>query len=121
METLRVTALPTGSYELRIDGKGVGVFSVDQLAAGVNLALLETPMLEQARRVGMDTQIKSTLDAQIFGLIVKPEDQITPETVKELAAAEDRALARQRADAQPVPHRYELLPSVTPTATKPSK
>jgi lysophospholipase L1-like esterase len=121
METLRVTALPTGSYELRIDGKGVGVFSVDQLAAGVNLALLETPMLEQARRVGMDTQIKSTLDAQIFGLIVKPEDQITPETVKELAAAEDRALARQRADAQPVPHRYELLPSGTPTATKPSK
>jgi hypothetical protein len=78
-------------------------------------------MLEQARRVGMDTQIKSTLDAQIFGLIVKPEDQITPETVKQLAAAEDRALARQRADSQPVPRHYELLSSGTPIVTKPSK
>jgi hypothetical protein len=121
MEILRVTSLPRGSYQLRIDGQEVGVCSAEQLAEGVNLALLETPMLEQARRVGMDTQIKGTLDLQIFDLNVKPQDQVTPETIKELSAASDRALARQRADSQPVPHHYELLPSEAATASKPAK
>jgi len=121
MEILRVTSLPRGSYRLRIDGQQVEVFSAEQLAEGVNLALLETPMLEQARRVGMDTQIKGTLDLQIFDLNVKPQDQVTPETIKELSAASDRALARQRADAQPVPHHYELLPSETAATSKPAK
>jgi lysophospholipase L1-like esterase len=121
MEILRVTSLPRGSYQLRIDGQEVGVFPAEQLAEGVNLALLETPMLEQARRVGMDTQIRGTLDMQIFDLTVKPQDQVTPETIKELSAASDRALARQRADSQPVPHHYELLPSETATASKPAK
>ena len=121
LETLRVTALARGSYQLRIDGREVGIFPAEQLAAGVNLALLETPMLEQARRVGMDTLIRGTLEMQIFDLAVKPADQVTPETIKELAAASDRALARQRADAQPVPHHYELVPSETSVAPKPKK
>jgi lysophospholipase L1-like esterase len=116
METLRVTALPSGSYELRIDCREVGTFSAEQLAAGINLALLATPMLEQARRLGADTQIRTTIDTQLFDLTVKPEDQITPDTIKQLAAAEEKAIARQRADAQPVPHHYELLPSQTPGA-----
>jgi lysophospholipase L1-like esterase len=121
MEALRVTALSEGSYELRIDGREVGEFSAGQLTAGVNLALLETPMLEQSRRVGIETQIKNALDTQLFELIVKPEDQVTSETLKELAAAEEKAIARQRADSQPVPHHYELLPAETPSVTKPSK
>jgi len=121
METLRVSALPHGSYQLRIDGQDVGIFPAEQLAAGVNLALLETPMLEQARRVGIDTQIKGTLDMQMYDLTVKPADQVTPETIKELAAASDRALARQRADSQPVPHHYELTPSETAMVPKPTK
>jgi lysophospholipase L1-like esterase len=111
METLRVTALPAGSYKLQIDAKEVGTFSAEQLATGINLALLETPMLEQARRLVADTEIRTTIDTQLFDLIVKPEDQITPDTVKQLAAAEEKAIARQRADAQPVPHHYELSPT----------
>jgi hypothetical protein len=87
----------------------------------VNLALLDTPMLEQARRVGMDTLIRGTLEMQIFDLTVKPADQVAPETIKELAAASDGALARQRADAQPVPHHYELVPGETSVAPKPKK
>jgi lysophospholipase L1-like esterase len=119
METLRVTTLPTGAYRLRIDDREVGTFSAERWAAGVNLSLLETPMLEQARRVGEDTKIRSTLDTQVFELNVKPVDQVTPDTIKQLTAAEEKALARQRADAQPVPHHYELLPAAAPNATKP--
>jgi lysophospholipase L1-like esterase len=122
METLRVTALPAGAYRLRIDDQEVGTFSAEHLAAGVNLSLLETPMLEQARLVGEDTKIKSTLDTQVFELVVKPLDQVTPDTIRQLMAAGEKALARQHTDAQPVPHRYEILKVATPTAAnKPSK
>jgi lysophospholipase L1-like esterase len=116
METLRVTSLVAGSYKLEIDGRGIGEFSAEQLATGINLALLETPMLEQARQLATDTEIRTTIDRQLFDLVVKPEDQVMPETVKELATAEEKAIARQRADAQPVPHHYELSPTETPGA-----
>lgn len=116
MEILRVTSLVAGSYELRIDGSHVGTFSAEQLAAGINLALLETPMLEQARRLGADSEIRTTIDTQRFDLIVKPEDQVMPDTVKQLTDAEEKAIARQRVDAQPVPHHYELSPIETPGA-----
>jgi lysophospholipase L1-like esterase len=109
LENLRVTGLPAGAYKLRIDGREIGTFPVEQLAEGVNLALLETPMLEQSRRVGMDTEIRTTLDRQLFDLSVKPPDEVVPETIKQIAAADERAIAYQRADAQPVPHHYELL------------
>jgi lysophospholipase L1-like esterase len=118
METLRVTALPAGSYRLRIDGKEIGGFTAEQLAAGINLALLETPMLEQSRQLEADTEIRTTIDTQLFDLIVKPEDQIRPDTVKQLAEAEEKSIARQRADARPVPHRYELLVSEAPGSTE---
>jgi lysophospholipase L1-like esterase len=118
METLRVTALPAGSYRLRIDGKEIGGFTAEQLAVGINLALLETPMLEQSRQLEADTEIRTTIDTQLFDLIVKPEDQIRPDTVKQLAEAEEKSIARQRADARPVPHRYELLVSEAPGSTE---
>jgi len=120
-ETLRVSALPSGKYQLQIDGREVGIFPAEELAAGVNLALLETPMLEQARRINVDTQDKSSLDTQLFALSVKPEDQHNPEAAKDLREAEDHALARQLADAQPVAHHYEIIPTerrATPKAAK---
>ncbi|HEY0702323.1 MAG TPA: SGNH/GDSL hydrolase family protein [Candidatus Acidoferrales bacterium] len=121
METLRVTALVAGTYKLRIDDKDVGIFPAEQLAAGINLALLETPMLAQARRVGADTQVKTTLDTQLFELGVKPKDEVLPETVKQFEAAKERAVARQRQDAQPVAHRYELMLSETVPVSRNSK
>lgn len=49
-ETLKVSGL-TGRYTLSIDGKSVGTYSAEDLAAGVNLATLDTPMAAQAQRV----------------------------------------------------------------------
>lgn len=110
MEILRISDLPTGAYKLRIDTRYLGIFSAEQLDMGINLALLDTPMLEQSRRLGADTEIRTTLNTQLFDLMAKPPDQTSPGTIAQIAAAEEKAIARQRADVQPVPHLYELVP-----------
>lgn len=50
-QPLRVTHLTAPKYELSIDGRSMGVFSRSELAHGINLANLPTPMLIQAYRV----------------------------------------------------------------------
>jgi lysophospholipase L1-like esterase len=48
-EMLRVSGLRAGDYTLRIDEMEIGTFSANQLANGINLATLKTPMWRQAR------------------------------------------------------------------------
>jgi len=50
-EPLKVTGLASARYQLKIDGDKIGDFTKGQLAEGVNLALLPTPMAKQAARV----------------------------------------------------------------------
>ena len=50
-QPLRVTGLETGQYKLAIDDGVIGMFSAQDLAAGINLANYPTPMLRQAQRV----------------------------------------------------------------------
>ena len=42
-EIVRVTGLPPGKYDLAFDGRTVAAFTADEFAAGVNVALLDTP------------------------------------------------------------------------------
>ncbi len=50
-QTLKVTGLAAGKHTLRIDGSEVGTFTDSELAAGVNLSAVRTPMWDQAARV----------------------------------------------------------------------
>lgn len=50
-QNLVVKNAKPGNYALTIDGQSVGGFSAEQLATGINLAQLETPMVAQARTV----------------------------------------------------------------------
>ncbi|MHC5162576.1 MAG: SGNH/GDSL hydrolase family protein, partial [Planctomycetota bacterium] len=51
-ETVRITGLEPGAYDLRIDGKGIGSYSHLQLASGVELQDNElTPQYQQALKV----------------------------------------------------------------------
>lgn len=50
-EPLKITGLKNGVYSLKIDGETVGTFNNDELARGVNLAILPTPMAKQADEV----------------------------------------------------------------------
>ncbi len=108
-ETLKVNSLTAGSYDLFIDGRKIGSFTAAQLAGGINLSTMDTPMLEQALLVAFDTEKVNFLESQRFQII---RNSATPEqlaTAQALADAYPVAVSRQRADAQPLTHHYELV------------
>ncbi len=70
-EMLHVEGLEPGDYELAIDGRKVGRFSAGQLSAGVNLALLETPMWQQARNYDDALAQRSSLEDAAFILMAE--------------------------------------------------
>lgn len=107
-EILRVNGLTPGAYRLAIDEKTIDEFSAEQLSSGINLAVLDTPMLAQARLVALDTEQKNDIDGARFELIHDPMDSLGQQTADKLAAAHDRAVEQQHKDAQPAPHRYML-------------
>jgi len=80
-------------------------------------------MIEQARLVAFDTEKVNGLESSRFAIIngvVTDEQSLT---AKALAAAYLKGVDRQRQDAQPLPHHYELSlvslgPAVTSSATK---
>jgi lysophospholipase L1-like esterase len=107
-ETLRIDGLAPGKYELRIDEKSVGSFDHDQLASGINLALLETPMLEQARLVAFDTERRNEIDRTRANLIQADMTAVARAAATELSDFHGHAVEQQRKDARPVAHRYSL-------------
>lgn len=69
-ETLAVTGLEAGMYELTIDGAAVGRYAADELARGVNLALNDaTPQAKQARRVAQLDEQRRNAEAQACSLL----------------------------------------------------
>jgi lysophospholipase L1-like esterase len=111
-EMVQVRGLPTGSYDLLIDSRKIGMFSSDELTAGVNLATLETPMLEQARLVAVDTGNKNHIEAARFTIISASVTAEASNTAAALAQALTTAEARQRMDAKPRPHLFEVVPHI---------
>lgn len=108
-ETLQVRALAAGSYDLLIDGRKIGSFTAAQLAGGINLATMETPMLAQARLVAYDTEKVNILEAQRFAIVRGSTASEQSATAQALADAYKIGVDRQRADAQPLPHHYDLV------------
>ncbi|MGB7549259.1 MAG: SGNH/GDSL hydrolase family protein [Terracidiphilus sp.] len=106
---LRIASLDPGQYELSIDGKAVASFSRDELQRGVNLALLKTPMLDQARDIDSQEGERMTLDQArfILGADLKPSATSGP-TEDRLWQAEDDIAASIRKDLDPKPHHFEL-------------
>ncbi len=69
-ETLAVTGLPVGNYELKIDGEEVAQHASDEWARGVNLAELDaTPQMKQARRVAQLNEQRRNAEAQACSLL----------------------------------------------------
>jgi len=117
-QTVKVTGL-TGSHVLSIDGKTVGTFSAEDLAAGINLATFDTPMRAQASRVH-DLVRKRTeahnqrwRNVQTHGLLGN-ETVASKEKMDVIRAYDkyDAALDKEaRRVAQPTPHRFTLMPA----------
>jgi hypothetical protein len=115
-ETLTVTNLTAASYTLRIDGDEVGTFTKELLAAGVNLAPLQTPMLKQAELVAQLTQSRANLhnarwrDYQVPKANDKAVQPFLPTIMKDMDAADADLTRAQRETARPRAHTFLLTP-----------
>lgn len=123
-ETLKVTGLKSGHYALRIDGLQVKVFTDAELAAGLDLTALPTPMLKQAQEVHALTLKRSGVHNTRWRTIEVPmanDSLVKAQAAMDALDALDTELdARQRAAAAPVPHKYELIPVSAEAAAVPA-
>jgi lysophospholipase L1-like esterase len=111
-EPLRVKGLALGTYALNIDGAAVGSYSANQLANGVNLATLPTPMLKQSLEVAKLTADHNNVHFARWRTLQVPLEKYNlsgmPSALANLDAVEEEVVALQHAAAQPKPHRYEV-------------
>jgi hypothetical protein len=117
-ETLKITGLTAASYELKIDGVSAGHFPSGDLANGVNLATLNTPMLRQALDVHALTLKHNNIHFARWrtietGLVTDGSPATKFETEAALDKLDNELVAEQRAAAQPRQHHYELNPVQT--------
>jgi hypothetical protein len=112
-EMLKVSGL-SGRTTLSIDGEEVSTFSAAELAAGVNLAAFKTPMWAQAEKVHLLTLKHNNIHYARWRSVQFPlasEDLATLQpALASLDGVEADLVREQRAAAQPVPHKFELVP-----------
>ena len=121
-EPLKVTGLTAGRYTLKIDGAEVGAFSGSQLAEGINLAVLPTPMAKQAAAVHRLTLQHNNIHFTRWRAVQVPlakelsnsnspsVQRAVRDLLKALDTEEAGVVRQQRAAAQPVAHKFELTP-----------
>jgi len=115
-ENLRVSGLAAGTYELKIDGAPAGRFSGDELARGINLATMNTPMLRQALEVHALTLKHNNIHFMRWrtietGLATDGSPATKLDAMAALDKLDGEIVAEQHAAAQPRPHRYEVGPA----------
>jgi len=113
-QTLRVRGLEAAEYTLKINGSVVGSFSRGQLAEGLNLAGLPTPMAKQALGVHLLTLKRGDVHEMRWKQlqVALQDDNLArlPAVLEGLDAMDEELAVRQRAAAQPVACSYELIP-----------
>ncbi len=111
-EPLKVNGLTSGSYSVKVDGQVVGTFNNDQLANGVNLALLDTPMTRQAMQVYDLTVSHCDVHNERWRTVEVPLTKYDfPATAPAMQAAdklEQAIVERRHQIAQPKEHRFEI-------------
>jgi lysophospholipase L1-like esterase len=113
-EPLHITGLAAGRYQVMIDGGTVGTYSEAELAQGVNLALLDTPMSRQAMKVhdlvvdrlNVHQERWRTLQVPMASLDLLHLD----DAIKALDTLDTELATRERQAAQPLPHVYQVSP-----------
>jgi lysophospholipase L1-like esterase len=111
-QVLKVTGLGGSNYSLAINGKSVGTFSREQLAGGINLALLPTPMMAQAAAVHALTLKRAAVHNTRWRNLQTPFEKETiprvPTILDNLDALDSDVAALQHSAAQPSTCFYEL-------------
>ena len=117
-QTLKVTGLSAANFDLKIDGDEMVSFTREQLAEGINLATLPTPMAKQAAEVHKLTLQHNNIHFQRWRQVQVPLAEGKPPRVQkatqDLMAALDEEEAdvvkAQRAAAQTGRHQFQLAP-----------
>lgn len=112
-QTLSIRGLKGARYQLQIDTLPIGAFTAEELAAGINLATLDTPMTRQAKLVHELTIKRTGIHQTRWRQLQVPLATDRPEHLQAaldaLDALEQDLITQQRQAAQPVAHRYELI------------
>src|SRR5260370_9601992 len=113
-QPLKITGLPRERYSLRIDSEPVGAFSRAELAAGVNLAILPTPMLKQALEVHTLTLRRNLVHYERWRHFQVPLQEHKLERLQPVLDSRDPfeayVLGHHHAPAHPKPRHDELSP-----------
>jgi hypothetical protein len=113
-QILRVRGMASERYRFTIDGELIGVFHRDQLDAGLNLALLRTPMWKRAMAVLALTRRHEELRASRRRLLeASAGERQTPDwraALEALDADEAALLEEQLEKVKAGTHDYELQP-----------
>jgi lysophospholipase L1-like esterase len=116
-QPVKVTGLKGAKYALKIDGESVGDFTRDELANGINLAMLATPMTKQAAAVHKLTLQHNDMHFARWRQLQVPMskyksakiEHATKELMLALDEEENQVVGQQRAAARPVAHTFELI------------
>lgn len=110
-QPLRVTGLAVGNYELRIDGKPLGKYDAKQLASGVNLALLDTPMRGQSGTLSwrVISEHNDTHSQRLRVLVHGNGSAESTQAAAYLEKVENDAKNSAREVLQLKPHRFEIV------------
>ncbi|MEI6431752.1 MAG: GDSL family lipase, partial [bacterium] len=115
-QILQVTDLTAPRYSLKIDSRKIGDLTREELAAGINLATLPTPMLIQSLKVHELTRQHNDIHFQRWRAFQVPlENKVSPSAMKKalegLDALEEDLVRQQRDAAQPQEHQFILTPA----------
>lgn len=130
-ETLAVSNLSAASYDLKIDNADLGQFTKEQLAQGINLATMQTPMLAQSlnvlqiahdqtalrvmawRNTGTTLEYSDIPDWHI-GINYAVDDPSLIKAIDKAAADINKGAKQAEANAHaksiPAPHKFVLTP-----------
>jgi lysophospholipase L1-like esterase len=113
-EPLRVTGLKAEHYSLKIDDETIGTFTAAQLAEGINLAELSTPMSKQAMTVETLTEKHNLVHFGRWRMIQVPLAGLSAphlqQALDDLNVLDGEFVEEQRAAALPKIRTYELIP-----------
>lgn len=113
-QTLTVTGLSAPAYLLKINGRIIGTFTRENLASGLNLAELDTPMARQAAQVHALTIRRADIHNFRWRQVQVPLENTLPARAAavedNLDALDNDLTAIERATAQPAACLYELTP-----------
>jgi hypothetical protein len=110
-QMLRVSGLSAPGYALEIDGQKIGLFSRQELTEGVNLALYQTPMEQQAKSIDWTADDRAKLSGTQFDLMTEAGSIPARRAASEaLDALDQHMIDAEYENARPKPHSFTLTP-----------